>query len=152
MPSTQVVDVVVGELTKYGYKDQQGYVSYSKKLSDGDKAKVVPGVKFQAEYYVAESGTRYLNKVFATLQKADPVKKETPVKAKTETKAPIPAGTLTDTPMTRMDWDAKDRRISRQGVIQAAVQAVSHLSADEHALFEMAKCLANEMLDFVNEK
>ena len=151
MPSTQVVEVAVAELTKFGYKDAAGYVSYSKKLSDSDKLKVVPGAKFEAEYYVADSGTRYLNKVFKTLQKADTIKIEKSVVAKTvapkvETKAAV------DTSMTKQDWADKDVRISRQGCIQAAVKAVGHFCADRKDLFEQATLLANQMLEFVKEK
>lgn len=155
MPSTQVVEVAVAELTKFGYKDAAGYVSYSKKLSDGDKLKVVPGAKFEAEYYVADSGTRYLNKVFKTLQKADPVKVEKPIAVSPSNPKPLTvtpvAKVVADSPMTRQDWDAKDQRISRAGVIQAAVKAVAHFSSDTTDLFANAVALANDMLEFVNE-
>ncbi len=53
-----------------------------------------------------------------------------------KTDAPTSAG------MSKTDWEAKDRRISRQGCIQVAVQVMSD--------FEQAKELAEKMLEFVN--
>ena len=155
MASTIVADVAVQELTKYGFKADNEYVNYSKNLPEADRAKVVPGVKFQAELYVADSGKKYLNKVFSTLQKAQSVKKEvvheTP-KAETPKAVASPKTTENKGEMTRTDWDAKDRRISRQGVIQAAVQAVAGISMDIDNIFINAEKLAKDMLDFVNEK
>jgi hypothetical protein len=151
MPSTQIVEVAVEQLTKFGYKDASGYVSYSKKLSDDDKLKVVPGAKFEGEYYVADSGTRYLNKVFKTLQKADTVKIEKPVVAKSVEVKTFPVAPAKNETMSKAEWADKDVRISRQGVIQAAVRAVSAYSADPMDCYEKAVILANHMLKFVNE-
>jgi hypothetical protein len=156
MPSTIVADVAVQELTKFGFKMNNEYVNYSKNLSEGDRVKVVPGVKFQAELYVADSGKKYLNKIFSMLQKADPVKKETPViKAsmpKTSDKVVTAPFKTKSEEMTRADWDNKDRRISRQGVIQAAVQALTGVYPTVTELYDAAEELALKMLDFVNEK
>lgn len=50
-----------------------------------------------------------------------------------------------DQDKTTSKYDAKDRRISRQGVIQAAVQSLFVTD------FESAKVLADQMLEYVNE-
>ena len=155
MPSTQVVQVVVEKLNKFGFYDQTGGVYYSKNLKDSDKLKVVPGAKFNAEYYVADSGSRYLNKVFDMLVPTEPVKKETihaPKPSKTEAKTVAPKAETKSETMTRSDWDNKDRRISRQGVIQAAVQALTGVYPTVTELYDAAEELALKMLDFVNEK
>lgn len=156
MATTQIVNVVVEELSKFGFKANGKYVNYSKNLSDSDKLKVVPGAKFEGEYYVADSGKEYLNKIFKVLQKADPVKIEKPVVVSSSNPKPLTVTpvvkVVADSPMTRQDWDAKDQRISRAGVIQAAVKAVAHYSSDTSDLFENAENLANRMLEFVNEK
>jgi hypothetical protein len=157
MPKREVVEVQVAELTKWGYKDATGFVSYSKTIAEGDKALVVPGASFTAEYYVSDSGTRYLNKIVAS----DPKVKVRKVVAKPVVLAVAkPVGKAEAKPeskgeMTRSDWDAKDRRISRQGCIQAAVQAVGNNRAAFDIsiadLFNDAEMLANKMLEFVNE-
>ncbi len=53
--------------------------------------------------------------------------------------------------MSKEEWASKDLRISRQGVIQAAVQAVAPLVSLE-LLYPEAEKLALQMLDFVNQK
>jgi hypothetical protein len=169
MPSTQVVQVVVEKLNKFGFYDQTGGVYYSKNLKDADKLKVVPGAKFNAEYYVADSGSRYLNKVFDMLTPTEAVKKETihaPKATKTEVlkahaaqedKGLVSVGGLvtkmaTSSTMSKEEWQAKDVRISRQGVIQAAVQALTGVYPTVGDLYGAAEELALKMLDFVNEK
>jgi hypothetical protein len=56
-----------------------------------------------------------------------------------------------DNSMSKEEWASKDLRISRQGVIQAAVQAVAPIVALEEVYNEAEK-LANQMLKFVNTK
>src|ERR1700674_4296782 len=63
MAQTTVVDVTVQELTRYGFKANDRFVNYSKNLSETDKAMIVPGVTLKVEFYVADSGKEYLNKV-----------------------------------------------------------------------------------------
>lgn len=135
MSETKVVTAVVEELSKYGFKSNGRYVNYSKSLKEADKALVVPGASFEAEYFVSDSGKEYLNRIIKSVTaKTESKAKAKPEEAKKETKGEA---------MTRSDWDAKDKRISRQGVIQAAVQATG-------GDFEAAEELATKMLEFVN--
>lgn len=65
------------------------------------------------------------------------VEQKTPiVPAKVSIAKPLNIG------LTNEEWAAKDRRISRQGCIQVAVQVTS--------VFEKAKELADKMLEYVN--
>lgn len=145
MAQTIAVKVTIQELSKYGYKANGEYVGLSKQLSESDKAKLVPGASFEAEYYVADSGKQYLNKILTTgtapAAVSLPVVTAVPVKTfkpKYEKKADssISAG------LSKDEWAAKDRRISRQGCIQVAVQVMAD--------FDKAVELANKMLEFVN--
>ncbi len=56
-----------------------------------------------------------------------------------------------DNSMSKEEWAAKDVRISRQGLIQAAVHALGPVVGLE-TLFEEAEKLANQMLEYVNRK
>jgi hypothetical protein len=156
MASTPVVKVMVQELTKYGFKANDRFVNYSKQLSEGDKAKVVPGASFEAEYYVADSGKEYLNKVLTQTLSGpsmnviipSPVvddearaKRFTPKFQKKEANA--------SDAMSKAEWAAKDQRISRQGVIQAAVIALAPVVSLDLLPTEAVK-LAIRMLEFVN--
>ncbi len=143
--------VKVDALSKFGFKSGDEYINWSKLLKDEDKVNVVPGRTLQMDLYVAESGKRYVNKVLNEVQSADVptlVKKV----AKSVTVLPMPKAVseALDKPMLRADWDAKDRRISRQGVIQAAVQAVSSYVTEENHL-QVAELLATKMLEFVGK-
>lgn len=111
MANNTVVKITVQELTKYGFKANDRYVNYSKQLTESDKAKVVPGAELEAEYYIADSGKEYLNKVLSSATvvgsgtespKVDTTraKKFTP----TFNKAAAP-----DNSMSKADWAAKDR-------------------------------------------
>lgn len=160
MATTQVTTVKVDELSKYGLKSNGEYLNWSKTLKEDAKVPVVPGRTFQMELYVADSGKRYINKVLdmiGTTETPNPANDvgyksdETPAKKSFVKKAVEKA---TGEAMTRADWDSKDTRISRQGAVQAAVQAVAHsgLAADLEALYDGAEVLANKMLEFVNRK
>jgi hypothetical protein len=145
MAQTTVVTVTVEELSKYGFKANGRYVGLSKQLSETDKAMIVPGATFEAEFYIADSGKEYLNKVLKASPKAV-AKKYTPKaftpKFKKEEKGEA---------MTRADWDAKDQRISRQGAVQAAVIALAPVVSLENLPEEAIK-LATQMLVFVRGK
>ena len=66
---------------------------------------------------------------------------------------PLGASIKADKPMTRDDWNAKDRRISRQGLFQAALQspAIMQYCPDIKAYLEMVRTVADEGLRYVNE-
>jgi hypothetical protein len=121
MATTQVVKVNIEELSKYGFKANGKYVGLSKQLSEADKTRLVPGAQFEAEYYVADSGKEYLNKILSSSSsktvvskvqapearpKGDPerAKRFTPKFNKSEAK---PASET----MTKADWNVKDRNM-----------------------------------------
>lgn len=151
MATTQLGTEKVKTLTKFGFQNDSGeYINYSKNLKDGDKVNVVPGRTLQVELYIADSGKKYVNKVINAVETADVPAVVKSVKTPKVVTLTGMSHTPIDSPMTRNDWDAKDRRISRQGAIQAAIQAVaSYVTKDNH--FDVAKELALSMLDFVNE-
>lgn len=114
MATTQLVKVTVDELSKFGFKTNGRYVNYSKQLSEKDKAIVVPGAQFEAEFYVADSGKEYLNKVVHVLKSNDvpegqpkatsrSIKPVAPVEKKEAPKA------SESTAMSKAEWQAKDR-------------------------------------------
>ena len=162
MSENKIVNVKVLELTKWGYKDAQGYVSLSKKLSENDKAALVPGAEFEGEYYIADSGTRYLNKIILRtpkVQAPEAAKIDTPAVADSEAakrftpkfnkdKAP-------DNSMSKAEWAAKDRSqliggLSHDAATIAAVLVnVNGLSGDQ-ALTEY-KALLEGMLKIRDE-
>lgn len=156
MGANVVVKVNVEKLTKFGYADSDGYVSYSKNLTDHDKSLVVPGASFEAEIYTAPSGSRYLNKIVARAGHVEAPKAvesqaaaasvDTERAKKFTPKFNKPAAV--DNSMSKDEWAAKDTRISRQGVIQAAVIALAPVVSLE-MLPAAAKKLASEMLEFV---
>jgi hypothetical protein len=159
MANTVVEKVEVKSLTKFGFIDATDKAIYTSKTKDeASKLAVVPGKFLEVELYVADSGTRYLNKVLKQLdtQKVG----DTPEKVTESVTNSKPAQPEKFTShkgkteeMTRADWDAKDTRISRQGVIQAAVQAVAHLGLTATKdVFPTAEKLADQMLAYVNQK
>jgi hypothetical protein len=151
MANTTVVTVTVEELSKYGFKANGRYVGLSKQLSETDKAMIVPGATFEAEFYVADSGKEYLNKIIASKAVAKAEPKADVERAKRFTPKYAKKADSTSAGLTKDEWQAKDTRISRQGVIQAAVQAIAPLVSLEN-VFEESEKLANQMLDFVNQK
>jgi len=70
--------------------------------------------------------------------KSEPVKAETPV---------------VDKKMSNADWAAKDRRISRQGLFQAALQspAIMQYAPTLEEYLELVKKVADVGLAYVNE-
>jgi len=136
--------VTVKSLTKYGFQTSTGeYINWSKQLLESEKGCIVPNSVYEVELYVSESGKRYLNHVLNTSSVIKITEKPKVLNMATE------IGNF-DKPMTRADWEAKDKRISRQGVIQAAVQAVAPLVAVEN-VFKEAVLLADQMLEYVNK-
>jgi len=154
MSNNTIVKVKVEQLSKFGYKDSEGFVSYSKNLTDHDKALVVPGAEFEAELYTAPSGARYLNKIVAraahvAAPKAAVSDVNPPVDQERARKFTPKFTKKADDSMSKEEWAAKDQRISRQGVIQAAVIALAPVVSLEQLPEEAVK-LATEMLKFVN--
>lgn len=159
MSSVTVKNVKVDELSKFGFKADGKYVNYSKQITDADKLKVVPGAEFQAELYVADSGKEYLNKILS--QAVLPAQTLAATVVLNQPKAPVdterarkftPKFTKKDDDtMSKADWAAKDVRISRQGIIQAAVQALAPV-VDLKNLHTESEKLATFMLEFVNRK
>jgi len=160
MSQTTVVKVKVEELSKYGFKANGRYVNYSKQITEADKARVVPGAEFEAEYFVSDSGKEYLNKIVARSPKVDAPKVETP-KAATEAKPNVDSDRAKrftpkfnkekapDNSMSKEDWNRKDERISRQGLIQASFIALAPVVSLE-TLFDEAVKLADKGLEYVN--
>lgn len=153
MAITQVVKVKVEELSKFGFKANGRYVGLSKQLPEADKTRLVPGAEFEAEYYVADSGKEYLNKILGMKAVTDvtpPVDTERAQKFTPKEFKPKFTKKADDS-MSKEEWAAKDQRISRQGVIQAAVIALAPVVSLEQLPVEAVK-LAISMLEFVNPK
>ena len=159
MANTVTKKIKVEELSKFGFKANGNYVNYSKLFKD--QVKVVPGAEFEAELYVADSGKEYLNKIISTVLPAKVLAKEVLETAAEPKALPVVdaerAKKFTpkfqkkdDDAMTRADWDNKDRRISRQGAVQAAVHALAAVVSLE-ALPKEAFKLADQMLEYVNK-
>lgn len=119
MANTVIVKVKIQELSKYGFKANGKYVGLSKNLSEADKTRLVPGAEFEAEYYVADSGKEYLNKILAPVSSAPSAPKaqeaESPKAVDTDrTKRFTPKFQKKENvpdseKMSKADWSAKDR-------------------------------------------
>lgn len=119
MANTVIVKVKIQELSKYGFKANGKYVGLSKNLSEADKTRLVPGAEFEAEYYVADSGKEYLNKILASVSSAPSAPKaqeaESPKAVDTDrTKRFAPKFQKKENvpdseKMSKADWSAKDR-------------------------------------------
>lgn len=135
MSSVTMVEMVVEELSKFGFKANGRYVNYSKKFEEADKAKVVPGAAFDAEVFVADSGKEYLNKIIKMLNTKTTV--EVPVVVDTERairntpkEAFKPKYAKKDTPsasMSKEEWQAKDRSQLIGGLSHDAAAVVATL-------------------------
>jgi hypothetical protein len=154
MSSIVQEQVTVSELSKYGFKVNDEYINYSKTLSEADKGRVVPGLVFTGEFYIADSSKRYLNKILGEVAKVvnvvnpivNPIAK--PVVAKATPKAKVDE---VSKGLSAEGWADKDRRISRQGLIQASIIALAPIVSLE-TLFAEARKLADQGLAYVNEK
>lgn len=132
--------VTINSLGKWGPRVGDEYYSWSKNIKETDKGRVVPGGTYEMELYVADSGKKYIN----TVLNNDSVAKL--LKPTVDTVKVTPQVTKSiktvSSEMSKDEWAAKDRRISRQGCIQVAVQVESD--------FDKAVQLAEKMLAFVN--
>ncbi len=123
MASTTVVKVKVQELSKYGFKANDRYVGYSKLFKD--QARVVPGAEFDAEFYVADSGKEYLNKILSEVPSTPSVAVADTERAKKFTpKFNKPAVAADSEKMSKADWSAKDRSQLIGGLSHDAAQLV----------------------------
>lgn len=127
MANTVIVKVKVQELTKYGFKANDRYVGLSKNLSESDKTKLVPGAFFEAEFYIADSGKEYLNKVLRPIAEdvmgafvsTPETRKEDKTQPGVDTSRAkhfvpkfIKKETVSDSEkMTKADWNQKDRNM-----------------------------------------
>lgn len=136
MATTMTEKVTVTELSKYGVKVGETYYNWSKQIKENEKGKVVPGGTYDMELYVADSGKKYINSVGGEVV--------TSTKPQPKTVTPKVTPSVKTETMSKDEWQAKDTRISRQGVIQVAVQVAGS--------FEDAVILADKMLEFVNRK
>lgn len=140
MATTTKETVKVESLGKWGPKINGEYYSWSKNIKDVDKGRVVPGGTFDLDIYVADSGKKYINAVKGS---TEVLIKPTVVKpVDVYIKPAVTRAEAKSDAMSKDEWAAKDRRISRQGVIQVAVQVESD--------FDKAVLLAEKMLGFVN--
>lgn len=134
MANTTLVHLKVKSLSKYGFftaESTKGY-NYSPKLSEADKARIVPGFEFDGDVYVSEKGAQYLNKIVGEVK---PVVTDVtpPVDTKVAPKF-VPKFTKTEAPtngMTKAEWQAKDRSQLIGGLSHdAATIAVAVLNLD----------------------
>jgi hypothetical protein len=89
------------------------------------------------DIFTTEKGNRYINEILEGAVAVDLPK------VKKAVAAPVVAKAVDNT-MSKDEWAAKDQRISRQGVIQVAVQVTGN--------FEEAVLLADKMLAYVNQR
>ncbi len=148
MANTVMEKIKVDELSKFGFKVGNEYLNYSKKLSEADKTRVVPGAEFDAELYVADSGKRYLNKILtgvtAAIVKAVSAPKTDAERAKVFTPKFQKKESVADSEkMSKADWSAKDRSQLIGGLSHdaAAIVANMGLGTVEEALVEYKAAL-----------
>lgn len=145
MSSKTVEKLVVKALSRYGFQVESGeYVNWSKNFKEADKSLVSPGGMYEVDLFIADSGKKYANSV----KRLDEVKQPAPVvpvvdKPVDKEQAQHFTPKKVNPEMTKAEWADKDRRISRQGCIQAAIQAAG-------GDFNLAVELADKMLEFVN--
>lgn len=139
-----VETIVVEANGKFGPKVDGKYYSFSK-FYKGEKELVI-GQPISVDVFTSESGKKYINAVLPAGETAPKI--VAPAFNKTPTVKPL----AKSDGMSKEEWAAKDVRISRQGVIQAAVQAVAPMVNTVDTLYVEAEKLADKMLGYVNEK
>jgi len=155
--TSQVNDFKTGVATinsiKQGSSETKGQANWSKNIKEAEKGKIVPGASFDMDIYVADSGKKYVNSVNGMLEVGSVPKTAPKYNAPKTVSTTAYTGrkSTTDDTMSKAEWAAKDQRISRQGCIQAAVQALAPALAID-VLFENASKLADQMLGYVNPK
>jgi len=104
--------VVIESLGKWGPKINGEYYSFSKKIQESDKGKLVPGGTFDLDIWTAESGKKYINAVVssAVAVAEKPVAKATSPEVKAfVAKVKAQASEAKSETMTKAEWSAKDR-------------------------------------------
>jgi hypothetical protein len=135
-----MTETIVVEMNgKFGPKVGGVFYSFGK-FFKGEK-QLPLGVPLTVDIYVSDSGKKYINRLEgnAVVTEAPPI--VAPVFNNTPVAKPLAAKSET---MSKQEWQDKDTRISRQGVIQIAVQVTGS--------FDEAVVLANKMLTYVNGK
>lgn len=135
--------LTVQAISKYGVLHEDKWFN----MGPGLKPEMfVKGVSYEVE---TEQGSRGV-----LLLKATPLAGEAPkpVAAQAAFKKSFTSRAKPSDGLSKEEWASKDLRISRQGVIQAAVQAMAPLVANRAELFPEAEKLAVLMLEFVNKK
>ena len=132
--------IVIEKNGKFGPMVNGTYYSFSK-FYKGEKQLAV-GNTYEVDVFISDSGKKYINAVVGEAPKiVAPVFNNTPV-----------AKAVKDSGMSKDEWQAKDTRISRQGVWQAAVQALAPAYTELDKLIKEAEVLANAGLEYVNRK
>ena len=134
-------EIIVPEKNgKFGPFANGQFYSFSK-FFKGNKEMIV-GQSYNVDVFTSDSGKKYINAVVGEAPKiVAPVFNNTPV-----------AKAVKDSGMSKDEWQAKDTRISRQGVWQAAVQALAPAYTELDKLIKEAEVLANAGLEYVNRK
>ena len=160
MASTVLERIKVSKLTKFGFQIEgsSDFINYSKQLKESDKTKVVPGAEFAVEFYVADSGKRYLNKIVGQTAPSSQTESAV-VSAPTEVKKvftpkfnkPVTGGTSSAS-MSKEEWQAKDRSQLIGGLSHDAAVIVAHAISvwgtldNEANVLRMYKNVLEEML------
>ncbi len=132
MPKTEVATIKVKGLSQYGFfvDGFEKGVYFSKQFKD--QAKVLPGAELEVELYVADSGSKYLNKILGSVA-------HSPVKASVDTeraqkvvdavlakpKSFVPKFQKKEgasATMSKEEWQAKDRSQLIGGLCHDAAQ------------------------------
>lgn len=163
MASTVLEKVTVEKLTKFGFQivGSSDFINYSKQLKESDKTKVVPGAVFDVEFYVADSGKRYLNKIVTITNPPSDVDVifGKPIEEVKKTFVPkfnktVGVSGTGSSSMSKEEWAAKDRSQLIGGlshdsaaIVAAAVQSGLWPTLDNQAhVLRMYKDLLEEML------
>lgn len=148
--STLTKEVIkVAELSKYGVKVGNEYVNYSKQLPEAVKGIFVPGGTYAVDFYVADSGKRYINAATAVVSDVPKAEVKTKATKSVSPKEGVRAPAEISKGLSKAEWQSKDERISHQGLLQAALIALAPVVALE-VLFDEAVKIADKGFAYVN--
>lgn len=142
MGASNVATLTVDQVTKYGFKSGNEYVSLSQK-SGLKPENFVPGRSYELDLYVAPSGKKYVNRIVgpSNTSSAAVVAPQRIVEVKS---APIVN-----------DAEANKRRdIQRQGLYQAALGSpvLGQWAMSFEEYLSLVRAAAEAGVSFVNEK